>query len=112
MMDWNITLIMAEKPESGRTCPSLLLIELVRTDLGHYIDGSRQRPNETVYPLAQSLDMTVDTSCDRDDYNCVADTIFNYSEPGNVLVCWEHNALQNIAEALGDPNAPAFPSDK
>jgi hypothetical protein len=53
-------------------------------------DGSQQRPYDTVVPLAADLGLTVDTSCQRDDQDCVADVVDNYSGPGNILICWEH----------------------
>ena len=74
-------------------------------------DGKRQRPLDTVTPLAQSLGLTVDTSCDRDDQDCVADVVNNYDGSGNILICWEHSALTDIVTALGDENAPSYPDD-
>jgi hypothetical protein len=72
-------------------------------------DGSRERPLETVQPLAEDLGITVDTSCDRDDQDCVADVVDNYDGPGNILICWEHDNLHDIVKALGDKNAPDYP---
>lgn len=63
-------------------------------------------------PLAQDLGLTVDTSCDRDDQDCVADAVDDYNGPGNVLICWEHDALHDIVKALGDKNAPDYPDDR
>ncbi|KIM97511.1 hypothetical protein OIDMADRAFT_70695, partial [Oidiodendron maius Zn] len=85
---YNIDYIMAETPKS---------------------DGSRERPLETVQPLSEDLGITVDTSCDRDDQDCVADVVDNYSGPGNILICWEHGNLHDIVKALGDKNAPDYP---
>jgi hypothetical protein len=65
----------------------------------------------TVQPLANDLGLTVDTSCDRDDPNCVADLVNSYGGSGNVLICWEHDNLTDIAEALGASNAPDYPDD-
>lgn len=59
--------------------------------------------------MAQDLGLTVDTSCDRDDQDCVANVVDNYTGPGNILICWEHSQLTNIVEALGDNNAPSYP---
>lgn len=87
---YNIGYIMAQTPKS---------------------DGSRERPLETVQPLADSLGLSVDTSCDRDDSGCVADVVQNYSGSGNVLICWEHDALSDIVAALGDSNPPSYPDD-
>ena len=68
----------------------------------------------TVQPLATDLGLTVDTSCDRDDADCVATLVENYGseETGqNVLICWEHDNLTEIVEALGDSDAPDYPDD-
>ena len=68
----------------------------------------------TVQPLATDLGFPVDTSCDRDDADCVATLVQNYGskETGqNVLICWEHDNLTGIVEALGDSDAPGYPDD-
>lgn len=74
-------------------------------------DGSRARPLATVQPLATDLGLTVDTSCDRDDQECVADAVNGYSGSGNILICWEHDALTDIVEELGNNDAPSYPDD-
>ncbi|KAI1317560.1 hypothetical protein F5Y16DRAFT_148783 [Xylariaceae sp. FL0255] len=85
---YDIGYIMAETPESS---------------------GARERPYETVEPLAEDLGLTVDTSCDRDDEKCVADAVDAFQGPGNVLICWEHSELSNIAEELGAKNVDSYP---
>ncbi|KAJ5691886.1 hypothetical protein N7462_001309 [Penicillium macrosclerotiorum] len=75
-------------------------------------DGSRQRPYDTVKPLADDLGLTVDTSCDRDDPGCVKDVVDDYSGSGNILICWEHDALHDIVKKLGDDDAPDYPDDR
>ncbi|KAH8690669.1 putative phosphoglycerate mutase family protein [Talaromyces proteolyticus] len=74
-------------------------------------DGSRDRPYLTVEPLAEDLGLTVDTSCDRDDPKCVKKAVEAYSGDGNILICWEHDALTDIVAKLGDDNAPTYPDD-
>ncbi|KAJ9296734.1 hypothetical protein DTO271G3_4933 [Paecilomyces variotii] len=88
---YNIGYIMAQTPKS---------------------DGKRDRPYETVEPLAQDLGLTVDTSCDRDDPKCVKKTVDNYTGSGNILICWEHGELTDIVDKLGDDNAPTYPDDR
>ena len=63
-------------------------------------------------PLAEELGLTVDTSCSKTDYKCLKDAVKDYSGSGNILICWEHDALTNIVEELGDNNAPTYPDDK
>lgn len=74
-------------------------------------DGSRARPLDTVQPVASDLGLSVDISCDRDDQKCVADVVNNYSGSGNILICWEHDALTDIVDELGDSKAPSYPDD-
>ncbi|KAH8800498.1 hypothetical protein F5884DRAFT_554696 [Xylogone sp. PMI_703] len=87
---YNIGHIMAQTPKSS---------------------GARQRPYDTVKPLADDLGLTVDTSCDRDDEKCVKKVVNNYDGPGNILICWEHDALHDIVKKLGDDDAPDYPDD-
>jgi hypothetical protein len=64
--------------------------------------GKRTRPLMTVQPVANDLSLTVDTSCDHDDADC-DDLVekFNKKNTGqNTLICWEHNNLSDIAQAL------------
>ncbi|KAF7551314.1 hypothetical protein G7Z17_g5113 [Cylindrodendrum hubeiense] len=75
-------------------------------------DGSRIRPYDTVLPLATDLGLTVDTSCDRDDSECVADVVNDYSGSGNILICWEHKRLNNIVEELGADDVDNYDSDR
>lgn len=71
-------------------------------DIGHIMaqtpksSGKRQRPYDTVKPLADDLGLKVDTSCDRDDPECVDKVVKNYKGAGNILICWEHDALHDI----------------
>ncbi|KAI1494251.1 hypothetical protein F5X96DRAFT_9168 [Biscogniauxia mediterranea] len=74
-------------------------------------NGKRQRPYDTVKPLANDLGLEVDISCDRDDEACVADVIDNYDGEGNILVCWEHHQLNNLVEELGAKDVDEYPTD-
>ncbi|KAL9934653.1 hypothetical protein V8E36_006428 [Tilletia maclaganii] len=66
-------------------------------------DGSRIRPYETVLPLAQDLGLQVDTSCDRDDPDCVHDAVHDFADQSgaDILICWEHDELGEIGSAIG-----------
>ncbi|KAI5117011.1 hypothetical protein M0805_004396 [Coniferiporia weirii] len=89
---YNIGYILAEKPKSS---------------------GARTRPLETVAPLAESLGLTVDTSCSKKDSSCVASAVaaFSATSSANVLICWQHGQLTDIVRALGVPKraAPKYP---
>ncbi|CEJ90957.1 hypothetical protein VHEMI06706 [[Torrubiella] hemipterigena] len=74
-------------------------------------DGSRGRPRDTVAPLAADLGLTTDLSCDRDDADCVADVVKNYTGKGNILICWEHKKLNNLAKAIGAKDQGNYPGD-
>ncbi|KAI1825743.1 hypothetical protein F4861DRAFT_164032 [Xylaria intraflava] len=88
--DYNIGYILAQMPKSS---------------------GKRERPLLTVEPLATDLGLTVDTSCDRDDPECVQKAVENYDGDGNILICWEHKQLNNIAEQLGAKDVDNYPDD-
>lgn len=66
----------------------------------------------TVKPLAKDLGLEVDTSCDRDDADCVKKAVKKYKGSGNILICWEHAALTDIVQSLGDDNAPEYPDEE
>lgn len=76
-------------------------------------DGSRMRPYDTVEPLASDLGLTIDHHCDRDDQDCAKDAVNDFANAnpngGNILICWEHSALDKVAKALGDEID--YPSD-
>lgn len=122
---YNIGHIMAQTPKSsefthkpflvhGCLDISLLVLAVKSTiDLpSSATDGKRQRPYDTVEPLATDLGLTVDISCDRDNPGCVKDVMDGYSGSGNILICWEHDALTDIVEELGDDDAPDYPDDR
>lgn len=50
------------------------------------LGGKRQRPLDTVKPLAADLGLSVDTSCDRDDPKCVKKAVKNFRGNGNILI--------------------------
>jgi len=89
--EYNIGYIIAEEPEDN---------------------GDRTRPLETVKPLADDLGLKVDTSCDKEDPDCVQDLVDDYDGGKNILICWEHSILTDIAEELGDDDAPEYPDDR
>ncbi|KND92789.1 L-serine dehydratase [Tolypocladium ophioglossoides CBS 100239] len=118
-----------EKPsdenDQGLSAQGLQRAQCLRTvfgaasqyNIGHIMaqtpkkDGSRQRPYDTVAPLAGDLGIPVDTSCGRDDSDCVQNVVKSYSGSGNILICWEHKALQDLATALGTKDVSPYPSD-
>jgi len=90
-------------------------------DIGYIIaqhpkkDGNEDRPYMTVLPLAESLSsngVEFDHDIHRDDAEGVAQAVRGYRGAGNVLVCWEHHRLQDIATAIGVQGAPVYPEDR
>ena len=79
-------------------------------------DGARERPLQTITPLYTSLrsanpNVKLNTSISRDDAAKVANAAKNYSGPGNVLICWEHGQLSDIAKAIGVDPPPTYPKE-
>ncbi|PRP85957.1 putative phosphoglycerate mutase family protein [Planoprotostelium fungivorum] len=81
--------------------------------------GGRNRPFQTVTPLAAALGIKIDHSCDRDDTRCVKDAVKKYQKsqekeknPKRVLICWEHKVLTDIADVLGIADKPVYPGDR
>lgn len=64
-------------------------------------DGGRARPFETVESLAQDLGLQIDHKVERDDESQAAKVAKEWEGKGNVLLCWEHQHLGGIAEAIG-----------
>ncbi|WFD30426.1 hypothetical protein MSPP1_001445 [Malassezia sp. CBS 17886] len=75
--------------------------------------GKRIRPYETVKGLGKKLGIPVDYHCDRDDAKCAVKQIAHDVRKGakRILVCWEHDALADIAALLGVEEMD-YPSDR
>lgn len=45
----------------------------------------------------------MDLNVDRDDPDCAKSEVKDYADnnDGNILICWEHKALDDVASALG-----------
>lgn len=83
---YNIGHIMAQTPQDGEFPRSLPIAPPRLLTALNRVDGSRGRPRDTVAPLAADLGLTTDLSCDRDDADCVADVVKNYTGKGNILI--------------------------
>lgn len=100
VISWH-KLTRAMDPETDR----MRLYVIQRVPFDQYVS-----PLSQVLPLATELGLTVDTSCDRDDSDCVATAVeaFAATSSANVLVCWEHKELTSVAESLGVSDAPGM----
>ena len=107
---YGITHIMAQTPKSG----AIVLKNYVASSANFRQMARGSDHMNTVKPLADDLGLTVDTSCDRDDPKCVEDVVKGYTASGNILICWEHDALSDIVDELGakKSNVPTYPDDR
>ncbi|KAM0748606.1 hypothetical protein T439DRAFT_327869 [Meredithblackwellia eburnea MCA 4105] len=64
---------------------------------------TRGRPFLTVKHLAQDLGLPVDTTCERDDFKCVRRKVEEFAKTSgkDVLICWKHSFIAEIAKELG-----------
>ena len=74
-------------------------------------DGNGQRTQETVAPLARALRLPVQTPFPGKDYAALASLIL--ADPAyagkTVLICWNHEAIPQLAAALGvTPEPPKW----
>jgi hypothetical protein len=74
-------------------------------------DGNGQRTQETVAPLARALKLPVQTPFPGKDYAALASLIL--ADPAyagkTVLICWNHEAIPQLAAALGvTPEPPKW----
>lgn len=60
----------------------------------------RIRPYLTLEPLSKKINKNIDVTCDRDDIDCIKRKILKSYKNGNILLSWEHDKLQKIAEKL------------
>ncbi|CAL5867352.1 uncharacterized protein PFLUO_LOCUS1568 [Penicillium psychrofluorescens] len=71
-----------------------------------------ERSYDTVLPLALDLGLDIDTSCSRNDVECVAETVLSYEGPGNMLICWRHGRMREIEMLLGVLELLEYPSNR
>ena len=71
----------------------------------------------TVLPLADSIGLkpennSLDIRFKRGKSEKVAEAVHNFQGPGNILICWEHKALTDLAKAIGVQNAPKYDGEQ
>jgi len=69
-------------------------------------DGSQDRPFLTIQPTGEALGLDVDVNCQRDDAKCVKKAVKKFMKKSDqdILICWEHGKLTDIAAELGVKN--------
>ena len=88
----------------------------------HYLFASAlskdsQRPQLTLLPLAAALGLAIDSTISDNDYPTLASNILNNPiyDNHNLLICWHHGAILNLALALGaqpDTLPKTWPADQ
>ena len=70
------------------------------------------RPVETVEPLAAILGLPIDIRWNTHDIDDLVSTVSGDSwlDGKQILICWRHDALQALAQALGAQDASPWPS--
>ena len=60
--------------------------------------GVRERPYQTVKPLADDLGLEVHTDCKRDDPHCIRELVAEFAKRSkkDVLICWVSCAFSHI----------------
>jgi hypothetical protein len=72
-------------------------------------DGSHsKRPVQTITPYADVVDVELDQRFLKGEETALAAAITKAlaAQHGNVIVCWQHEAIPDIAKALGATNVP------
>ncbi|GAA6012743.1 hypothetical protein JCM10207_005347 [Rhodosporidiobolus poonsookiae] len=75
----------------------------------------KKRPYDTVKPLAKDLGLEVDHECEVDDPKCVEKKVKKYVKAGGrgeIVICWKHSMLHEIAHELGSPRTAPYPDDR
>jgi len=70
------------------------------------------RPRLTLEPLSKATGLTIDTSFKSKDFKGLADAIHSKSYGKNILICWHHEAIPQMVQALGADPTKLFPDGK
>jgi hypothetical protein len=103
---------LSKRGEQRAAC---LAVRYGTSNISHlfaYTDHPSHRPVETITPLSKALNVSIDTSIGRDDFMELAQSVSKLSENATALVCWEHDALHDVAKALGVHGPPDYPSSE
>jgi hypothetical protein len=71
------------------------------------------RPVQTVTPLASTLRLEVHDSHKDEEFQAVADALLSHEKfrDEQVVVCWHHGKLPQLAKALGVVDPPSWEDD-
>jgi hypothetical protein len=106
----------AALPSYVKTDPELIRFGLPAALIasGARKNGNGQRAAETLEPLAEELHLPIETRFKSDEYKELAQHVRdNPAYAGkSILICWTHEYIPALAEALGIHPAPRKLSDK
>ncbi|SGY39247.1 BQ5605_C003g02182 [Microbotryum silenes-dioicae] len=76
--------------------------------------GARKRPYATVVALAEDLRLPVITDCNRNDPDCVVNLVQQFAKYSrrDVLICWKHSFLLDLAKAFGSQARLEYPDKR
>jgi hypothetical protein len=79
---------------------------LIATQITHHDRG--QRPYETLAPLAQKLQLTIQTSFPASDHKALARWVMTSPECDGktIVICWVHESLPDLATDFGVKSVP------
>lgn len=96
-------------PRSGLLTPT----ELIAPDYGDPKKTAAHRTHETISALSAWIDVKIKTPYAEGSEKQLGQKLAA-ADTGVTLVCWEHKAIQTIAEAIVPPGVaiPAWPDDR
>ena len=78
------------------------------TNMYAYTDHPSTRSVDTLKPLSEAINVKIDTKTGRDDTKGLAKRISELPAGSVALICWEHQQIADIAEALGVHSPPDY----
>ena len=88
-------------------------VEKIVTIIAAKSSRKSRRPRLTVEPFAEALGTAIEESWDTEDYQALASHLLHsgHYQGKAVLICWRHDTLQDLAQALGAGQAPSWGPD-
>src|SRR5215469_17309667 len=74
--------------------------------------SNSKRPRLTLEPIAQALDISIDSQFKSKDFLKLAQKIETLPQGSNVLICWHHSDIPNLIGALGADAEKVLQKDK
>ena len=74
--------------------------------------SASHRPYLTLAPLSQAIGLPIDTQYKDNDYAKLADNLQTTDHGRNLLICWHHGHIPDLARALGADPRDLLPDGK